>query len=281
MGVFDRSSKWLIERHGDALLRLAGMGGIVWWRALHSELVQTGQLPDGLLEVQFQGRQKTSLVVLEIATYPETRVEEQLLRDQLLVLLSRRILPNVLAVVLHPKGAYRVPLGAEFVSDLGWSRADLGWKVVEMWTLPASELLATGDPGLMPWVPLTQYDGPPEPIFHRCSEVIRHSAPKDERADLLAVTQVLARLRYNDPGLFQLLGGRIAMIESPLLDEIRAEGEARGRARAVLDILRTRFGAVPAELRERVMLVQDEGTLARLLEAAVQCTSLSEFETRR
>jgi hypothetical protein len=88
MGIFDRSSKWLIDRHGDSVIRLAGLGEIVWWRALHSELVQTGQLPDGLLEVQFEGRPTSSLIVLEIATYPEARVEEQLLRDELLVLLA-------------------------------------------------------------------------------------------------------------------------------------------------------------------------------------------------
>jgi hypothetical protein len=29
MGQLDRGSKWLIERHGDALLRLAGIHDIV------------------------------------------------------------------------------------------------------------------------------------------------------------------------------------------------------------------------------------------------------------
>ena len=43
MAQFDRSSKWLIQFHGDALLRLAGIEGIVSWQATHSELVLPGQ----------------------------------------------------------------------------------------------------------------------------------------------------------------------------------------------------------------------------------------------
>ena len=37
------------------------------------------------------------------------------------------------------------------------------------------------------------------------------------------MAQVLAGLRYNDPRLFQLLGGREAMIESPVLQELKDE----------------------------------------------------------
>ena len=33
MGTFGRSSKWLIEHHGDALLRLAGVKGLRSWRS--------------------------------------------------------------------------------------------------------------------------------------------------------------------------------------------------------------------------------------------------------
>lgn len=41
-----------------------------------------------------------------------------------------------------------------------------------------------------------------------------------DRENLLVVTQVLANLRYNDPRLLTNLGGREAMIESPLIQEI-------------------------------------------------------------
>jgi hypothetical protein len=71
-------------------------------------------------------------------------------------------------------------------------------------------LLAAGDVGLVPWVPLAQFDGPPEPVFRQCRARIEQDAPADEQENLLAVTQLLAGLRYNDPSLFQLFDGECA-----------------------------------------------------------------------
>jgi hypothetical protein len=42
---FDKSSKWLIQHHGDAILRLAGVTNVAAWRALQAELVQPRCLP--------------------------------------------------------------------------------------------------------------------------------------------------------------------------------------------------------------------------------------------
>jgi hypothetical protein len=68
--------------------------------------------------------------------------------------------------------------------------------VVELWTVPAEDLLATGDVGLIPWVPLAQFDGPPDLIFRECRARIDHDAQPEEHENLLAVSQVLAGLRY-------------------------------------------------------------------------------------
>ena len=73
---YDRSSKWLIQHCGNSLLRLGGVQRIQSWRHLQAELVQPKQLPDGLLEVHFEGRQEADLYVVEIATFPEKRVQE-------------------------------------------------------------------------------------------------------------------------------------------------------------------------------------------------------------
>ena len=87
MGEYDKSSKWLIQHHGDSILRLAGVQDVVAWRPLQAELVQPAQLPDGVLEVEFADRKE--LFVLEVATYPEQRLLEQTLRDTALVYLDR------------------------------------------------------------------------------------------------------------------------------------------------------------------------------------------------
>src|SRR5207249_901647 len=111
---------------------------------------------------------------------------------------------------------------------------------------------------LVPWIPLTQFDGPPEPIFRECRARIDQQADALERENLLAVTQVLAGLRYNDPKLFQLLGGQEAMIESPVLQELKAEWTREARQRAIVDFLVARFGAGAEELGARLETINDE-----------------------
>jgi hypothetical protein len=116
---YDRSSKYLIQHRGDAILRLGGAQGIRSWRPLQAELVQPRQLPDGLLEVRFEGEDEPVLFVVEIATYPENRVQEQVLRDLMLFWLDRQALPEILTLVLHPKGQLRVTGTQELVSRRG------------------------------------------------------------------------------------------------------------------------------------------------------------------
>lgn len=296
MGDYDRSSKWLIQHHGDSLLRLAGVGPVAAWRPLQAEVVQPGQLPDGLLEVQIAAGGVPDLFVLELATYPEGRVVEQLLRDTLLVLLDRKRVPEVIVIVLHPKGQMAVPAVYQQDSRLALAGVTVRWRVVEVWNLSAEELLQTGDPGVVPWVPLARFEGPPAPLLERCRDIIERAAPEDERVNLLAVTQVLARLRYNDLGLLSILGGRRVMIESPLIQELvseaeargeargevrgEARGEARGQHRALMTVLRTRFRAVPAEVEAALAALEDEAVLTSLIEHATQCRSMAAFRSR-
>jgi len=159
------------------------------------------------------------------------------------------------------------------------------WKVVELWSIPAEKLLDAHDIGLIPWVPLTQFDGPPEPIFQQCRTRIDEQAPPEERENLLAVTQVLAGLRYNEAGLFQLLGGRKAMIESPVLQELKAEwtrDAARESAlqtnrRAIVHVLLARFGPQAKEIATQLETVVDDARLNELVEFAAVCSDLPSF----
>ncbi|MGO9464000.1 MAG: hypothetical protein ACLQIB_51335 [Isosphaeraceae bacterium] len=137
--------------------------------------------------------------------------------------LDRKVLPEVLTLFLHPKGRIEAAGAANLGSPQGWTEWRLSWKIIELWKVPAEQLLAAGDVGLIPWVPLTDFEGPPERILRECRDRIDRDAPAGEQENLLAVTQVLARLRYNDERFFQLLGGRKAMIESPVLQELKAE----------------------------------------------------------
>jgi predicted transposase YdaD len=277
---YDRSSKWLIQHHGDSILRLGGVGGVKSWRSLQTDLVQPRRLPDGLLEVYFHDQTDPNPFIVEIATYPELRVLKQVLRDSMLVFLDRDQLPEVITLVLHPRGNFRIAGTAEFQSQRGFSQWVARWRVVELWALPAAQLLAANDIGLIPWVPLTQFDGPPEPVLQQCRERIEQQAVAEERANLLAVTQVLTRLRYNDPQLLTILGGSRIMIESPLIQEIVARTRQEKTQELIVRFLTGRFGPLPLDLTAALRTIADEPKLEELVEWAGRCPDLEAFQAR-
>ena len=145
-----------------------------------------------------------------------------------------------------------------------------------MWTLPAEDLLAAGDVGLIPWVPLTKYEGPPESLLEECRQRIEEQALPDERENLLAVSQVLARLRYQDSALLSILGGKQVMIESPLIKEIVAETKHDD----IVRVLGGRFGTIPGELTARLGKITSEKKLNDLLAYSGQCPDLEAFRKR-
>ena len=86
-------------------------------------------------------------------------------------------------------------------------------------------------------------------------------------------------LYIHDPRLFQILGERRAMIESPLLDELKAEWIVETRRRDILEILEGRFGAVTPALEAELKSV-DDNRLGDLLLLAATCRSLASFRKK-
>jgi hypothetical protein len=272
----DKSGKWMLKWHGDAVCLLAGAPAVRRCKALQPELVQPRQLPDGLLEVLFAGQTKPEHVLVEVATYPEKRVVQQATDDLLLAELHLGQLPDLVVLVLHPKGKYRVPRRHQEVSPLAWSKRTCEWKVIELWELDAELFLVGSNVGVLPWVVLMKYGGPPEELLRRCCERIEALAPAGQRADLLAVAQVFARLRFKDPELVALLGGTRVMIESPLIKEI----EARVWQEGILNVLEGRFGTVPVELTARLRKVRSEKRLKELARFSGTCPNLEAFREK-
>ncbi len=151
--IYDVNSEWLLEHQGRGIAYLGGLREVLSAKARQAEVVQPRELPDGLLEVRQRGRREPVLMLVEFGTYPEKRMVGQMMDSLRLVRQVRGVLPEGLAVVLREKGTYRVPQQASEESVLGLSRETLSWKVVELWTLPAEEMLAGPDVGIVPLVP--------------------------------------------------------------------------------------------------------------------------------
>jgi hypothetical protein len=193
-------------------------------------------------------------------------------------------LPEVVVVFLTPKGRIKPAASMRARSRRGFTASDLSWRVVKLWEVPAEELLAMGDIGLVPWVPLARSSASPERVIRRCRALIDRQAPPSERADLLVVTQFLTRLRYNDPGLFQILGGRKAMIESPLYQELKEEWSREVARKAmtedVIAVLVARFGTKAELLDTELKAIDDEIRLRELVKHAATCRTLASFRKK-
>jgi hypothetical protein len=288
MQEYDKSSKWLIQHRGNSILRLGGVREVVEWRPLQAEFVQSRRLPDGLIEARRQGQEKPDLFLLEISAYPYARLSDQMIDDLAAVRLDRRVLPEVLTLFLHPRGNARAADSVTLHSPLRWTTWNLRWRAVKLWTIPAEDLLAADDIGLIPWVPLARFSGPPERIVSRCRVRIDQEAPlleSFEYENLLTATQVLLGLRYNkDVTLLErlraLLGGREVMIESPVYREIVEEAERKGATEArqedILDLLVDRFGPAAMALEVELKAVEFD-RLSELLKLAAKCRSLAAF----
>ena len=243
MHEYDKCGKYMVQHHGNSIVWLGGVDDIVIWRALQAEPVQIRQLPDGVLEVWGPGQAEPDIFILEIATFPDARVPSQAVRDAAMIYLLKGIVPEVIVLYLHEKGHIPAADSVELQSRRGLTKWNLSWKAIKLWEVPAEELLAMGDVGLLPWVPLAKFQGSPEQIVSRCRAHIDHAiasaeAPRaaTQYENLLAVTQFLLPLRYDRGSalldrLRGLLGGRKAMIESPLYQEIVEESERTGETK--------------------------------------------------
>jgi hypothetical protein len=179
-------------------------------------------------------------------------------------------------LVLRPKGSFRIEGKHEVRSKLGLSSLGAEWKAVELWTLSAAEYLESGDVGGTPWVTLMDFDGPPETLLERCAEKIEREAHPKDRADLLAISRVMAGVRFTDPELLRLLGGEQTMFESPVLKKFVAEYGHKH----ILAVLKDRFGTVPRDVTRLLRDVLDDKKLRRLNVLAARCPDLRTFREK-
>jgi len=249
-----------MEHHGASLLRLAGLDNFLAWQAAQTVLGFPKQIPDGLLDVTFPDKPTPDPFLIEIESYPDPETLNHMRRDVAMVLLTRGVIPDVLLLVLRPKGNLAVQPEQVVSSARGLTEWRLKVRVVNLWTVPVEDVLAAGDVGLIPWAPLAHYDGPPEALLRQCREGIEELGKAEERDNLVTMMPVMAAERYTDPRLLSILGGQIVTIEKGLLEtstvkQLMAEKQRETAQRveretisqAVLRLLAKRLGEVPEE----------------------------------
>jgi hypothetical protein len=284
----DRSGKWLLDKHGDALLRLAGITGFVKWEHAPAEVVAPRRSLDGLFKLTYPGEREPRLVIVEIESYADSTADHQVMDGIMLVTLEHRRVPDVVSLILKPKGNVAVHGRDERASHTGQVRLVGTWPVVRLWEIDAETLFADGDDGLIPLAPLARTDLPPVEIVTRCVDRMNAVADDTERSSLLTVASVFLKLAGAPFDLIQLPGGKAMFLEKIVRQMEEAElAEARekwkgiyvaeGQRASVIAVLEARFGSVPQELAAAVTALDDERLLRHLARTAGTCPDLAAF----
>jgi hypothetical protein len=285
----DRSAKWLLSHHGDSILRLAGMGGFTAWKHLPAELVAPRRTFDGLLQVQYPCEPEPRLVLIEIESFAGSDADRQVFDDLMLVALEYRKLPEVVTLIMKPKGHVRVSGRYNAASPSGSTTITGQWPVVYLWDLEARDLLDTGDIGLIPWVPLTRSDQPIGEVLAECVARIGRVDIATERAGLIAVTYLLTSFAHPKINLFSIFGGVNMVIdfESVGMKELgeaykekhRIELQRETLIENIHQILEERFGNLPNDQAAKLDEVVEITKLRKLFRFAVKCPALDDFFT--
>jgi hypothetical protein len=238
------------------------------------EVVQNRRYPDGLLRAYLGNDPKPCHVLMEIATYPERRALKQALDDLTLAYSALGHLPEMLMLVLRPKGKFRIEGKHAIHSELGLATLEVEWRTAELWTLPAERFLAEAAVGVMPWVPLMAMASKPETVLERCVARIEREAPAPQQGDMLAIAEVMAGLTFPDSDLLRLFQGKQAMIESPIVQRWKAETLQE----TLLEVLKDRFAAVPRDLVKQLRQIGNEKRLKKLVVLAGKCADLDAFK---
>jgi hypothetical protein len=270
---YDIGSKWLLQNYGKSALRVGGLTNVLRTEPMPGEVVQNRRFPDGLLQAFLRGESSPHHVLIEIATYPERRALKQALDDLTLAYSALGHLPDLLMLVLRPKGTFRIDGRHTVAGKLGLSELHVSWRTVEMWTLSAELFLAEGDVGVLPWVPLMQMARPPADVLQACATRIKNEAPDDQETDMLAISELMTELRFPDLRLLDLFGGKRFMIESPMLKKWLAENLHE----AIEEALRARFKSVPRDLLAELHKIVNERRLKKLTGIAAKCADLDAF----
>ena len=202
----DRFSKWLISHFGNMILQLAGIGDFTRWQAVQPETVAPRRLPDGLIEVTFPEDPLPVPFLIEVETYADNSADPQVFEDILLITLDRGEIPDVVALILQPKGNIIVTGEQERRSRKGTAVLAANWHVIELWTLNAEALLALNEVGVVPWIPLTHFASEPEPLLRQCRERIDLHPNRAERAALVVITHLFVSMAFREPALRDIFG---------------------------------------------------------------------------
>jgi predicted transposase YdaD len=161
----------------------------------------------------------------------------------------------------------------------------LNYRQVNLREVSGKEYLYRGLIGLIPFVPLMKHNEQPERVLEKCAQRLENEVPDEEdRSTMYLALGVMASLKFPKNLIFRVL--EVGKMEnSPLFDGIREEWEARGELKGelkgrldlLIDLIETKFGVVPDNLRGQLIAMKDTDAIKEVVRKAVSSYTIEEF----
>ena len=165
------------------------------------------------------------------------------------------------------------------------------YTAIKVWELHIEPLMASGI-GALPLVLLTdEAEGQLGTLVDRIDARLRaEQVPNADRVFLLTCGYILLGLRYTgieiQNAYTRVRGMKESTTYQAILEEGREEGELKGREEGeiktrqstLLDILRDRFGEVPAEVETRIRAVTEAARLQHAILRAIRISTIDDLE---
>ncbi len=281
---FDVSCKHLLRCYPEHVLGLLRLPGeVVWGGALQSEVAAPPQVADAVARIRWNGVEY--LVHLEFETRAKRILPQRMFWYNGTLSAKHRLPVYSVAVCLTPR-RHPLPEAFETVYPNG-QRLRLEYGVVRVWEEDAHATLARGALGVLPFVPL-MHGADASTVREAVRRMTRGEPRAEERRELLAVTYLLAGLRFPERVLSSILR-RSKMRDSVTYRSIKNEGRQEGLEKglekgmhaegmeALLIVLEARFGDPSPALRRAVAKLRSTASLRSALREAAKAADLIAF----
>ena len=297
MGKYDLTMKRLSAEFAEDYVRFALGQAPSYAEVLEVETVDK-ELPALMREVDFVAKVEIAgeqmVLLVEFQTRWEGDVPQRML-GYTWRLYERHKLPVYPMVMVFREGG--VLRDALEIRALELEVLRFRFRVVSVWEMDGTEVVAQGLRGLYPLLPLMKWAGKDaEEVLEESQKLVLEGiADTEDRADAYVALYVLSRMRYPLALVDQILRRKEIMLESPVYQEILEEGKAMGLEQGleqglehgrgerlredVWDVLEVRFKRVPLDIEEQVRQIRGRKTLEGLLRKAVLVESLDVFRS--
>ncbi|TEB11297.1 hypothetical protein Psfp_03995 [Pelotomaculum sp. FP] len=285
MAEYDHLIKAIIQRYTQHIATLVrGMEITVEYvEEQDKEAVSLQRMTDALFKVSEDGYEY--LMLVEFQTRPDREMPLRML--EYTAIHHRRYRKPVYPVVVNLTGR---GIKEKYSFDcLDLSVIGFNYRQINLRDVYGTEYLYRGLIGIIPFVPLMKHDESPEKVLEKCAQRLEFEVPnEEERSTMYLALGVMASLKFPKNLILRVL--EVSRMEnSPLFDGIREEWEARGEQRGelrgelkgrldlLIDLIETKFGAVPDDLRERLIALKEPDAIKEVVRKAVSSDTIEDF----